>query len=159
MLHLKESSRGVVGPLRFNMFFLKAHTIGAEHDGASLSFLSYCVKWVALLDPWPCRRAWAGSGACYRFAAFFRFSTRPRWRRHSFSRRPPRETLAIAEALQSPCQARNCEDDIPLLVRALEHYAAYLEATKRPGRPIPGPCGRVEEKAATGGERQAGEVS
>jgi hypothetical protein len=24
------------------------------------------------------------------------------------------------------------EDDIPLLVRALEHYAAYLEATKRP---------------------------
>jgi hypothetical protein len=24
------------------------------------------------------------------------------------------------------------EDDIPLLVRTLEHYAAYLEATKRP---------------------------
>jgi len=24
------------------------------------------------------------------------------------------------------------EDDIPLLLRALEHYAAYLEATKRP---------------------------
>ena len=24
------------------------------------------------------------------------------------------------------------EDDVPLLVRALEHYAAYLEATKRP---------------------------
>ena len=24
------------------------------------------------------------------------------------------------------------EDDIPLLVRALEHYGAYLEATKRP---------------------------
>ena len=24
------------------------------------------------------------------------------------------------------------DDDIPLLVRALEHYAAYLEATKRP---------------------------
>lgn len=24
------------------------------------------------------------------------------------------------------------EDDIPLLIRALEHYAAYLEATKRP---------------------------
>ena len=23
------------------------------------------------------------------------------------------------------------DDDIPLLVRALEHYAAYLEATKR----------------------------
>ena len=23
------------------------------------------------------------------------------------------------------------EDDIPLLVRTLEHYAAYLEATKR----------------------------
>jgi len=23
------------------------------------------------------------------------------------------------------------EDDIPLLVRVLEHYAAYLEATKR----------------------------
>ena len=24
------------------------------------------------------------------------------------------------------------EDDIPHLIRALEHYAAYLEATKRP---------------------------
>ena len=24
------------------------------------------------------------------------------------------------------------DDEIPLLVRALEHYAAYLEATKRP---------------------------
>jgi len=24
------------------------------------------------------------------------------------------------------------EDDIPLLIRALEHFAAYLEASKRP---------------------------
>ena len=51
------------------------------------------------------------------------------------------------------------EDDLPLLVRALEHYAAYLEATKASGRSLSRPGGRVEEKAATGGGREAGEIS
>jgi hypothetical protein len=31
-----------------------------------------------------------------------------------------------------PVKLDMAEDDMPLLVRALEHYAAYLEATKRP---------------------------
>jgi hypothetical protein len=31
-----------------------------------------------------------------------------------------------------PVKLEIAEDDIPLLVRALKHYAAYLEATKRP---------------------------
>lgn len=31
-----------------------------------------------------------------------------------------------------PVKLDIAEDDIPLVIRALEHYAAYLEATKRP---------------------------
>jgi len=37
----------------------------------------------------------------------------------------PRATITVVKL-------EIAEDDVPLLVRALEHYAAYLEATKRP---------------------------
>jgi hypothetical protein len=49
------------------------------------------------------------------------------------------------------------EDDIPLLVRALEHYAAYLEPPSGRTSGIV-PWWKVEAEATRGGGRPAGEV-
>lgn len=39
--------------------------------------------------------------------------------------------LACLRATIDPVKLDIADDDIPLLIRALEHYAAYLEASKR----------------------------
>jgi hypothetical protein len=41
-------------------------------------------------------------------------------------------TITRSKRYNHPVKLEVTEDDLPLLIRALEHFAAYLEATKRP---------------------------